>query len=55
MAEKINYETEEKILTRGAVPIQEYLKNNRHPHTVVIITEDRVAVMETVHSIPTIS
>lgn len=35
-----------------AEPLIEHLKENYHPHTSIIITEDGVAVMETILSIP---
>lgn len=35
-----------------ARPLIEYLKENHHPHTSIVITEDRVEVMETIVSIP---
>lgn len=39
-------------LRKMASPIVQYLKNNHHPHTAIIITERRVMVVETIHSIP---
>lgn len=35
-----------------ARPLVEYLKENHHPHTSIVITKDRVEVMETIVSIP---
>ena len=35
-----------------AKPLVEYLKENCHPHSAVIITAERMAVIETVLSIP---
>lgn len=32
--------------------LAEYLKNNRHPHTAIVITSERIVVVEGVHSIP---
>ncbi len=42
----------EDSLMKLARPLIEYLKENCHPHTSIIIKEDRVAVEETVLSIP---
>lgn len=33
-------------------PLMEYLRENCHPHSAVIITAERMAVVETVLSIP---
>ena len=35
-----------------AKPLVEYLKQNSHPHTAIVVTDERVAVIETVLSIP---
>lgn len=35
-----------------AKPLVEYLKENCHPHSAIMITTERVAVIETVLSIP---
>ncbi len=35
-----------------AKPLEEYLKENCHPHSAIIITEERTAVIEIVLSIP---
>lgn len=35
-----------------AKPLVEYLKENCHPHSAIMITAERVAVIETVLSIP---
>lgn len=35
-----------------AKPLVEYLKQNCHPHTAIVVTDERVAVIETVLSIP---
>lgn len=39
-------------LEKLSKPLIDYLKNNYHPHTAIVITEERVAVIETVLSIP---
>ena len=41
-----------KELERLAKPLIDYLNNNYHPHTAIIITNERVAVVETVLSVP---
>lgn len=43
-----------EILQAKAQPLIEYLSKNCHPHTAIIVTEERVAVMEIMHSIPII-
>ena len=35
-----------------AEPLIEYLKDNCHPYTSIVVTQERVAVIETVQSIP---
>ena len=35
-----------------ARPLVEYLAENRHPHSAIVITAERTAVIETVLSIP---
>ena len=42
-------------LEEMARPLIEYLKQNCHPHTAIVITSERVAVIETVLSIPEVS
>lgn len=42
-----------KELEQLAKPLQEFIKSNHHLHTAVVITEERVMVVETVTSIPT--
>ncbi len=39
-------------LSQLTKPLAEYLKENCHPHTAIIITAERTAVIETVLSIP---
>lgn len=39
-------------LEKLAKPLIEYLKENHHPHTAILITDDRVMVVETVLSVP---
>ena len=39
-------------LSELAKPLAEYLKENCHPHSVIMITAERTAVIETVLSIP---
>ena len=41
-----------KELKKLAEPLVELLKNNYHPHTAIIITEERTVVVEDVLSIP---
>lgn len=35
-----------------AMPLIQCLKENYHPHTAIVVTDERVAVVETVLSIP---
>ena len=39
-------------LKEMAEPLMEYLVDNCHPHSAVIVTAERMAVIETVLSIP---
>lgn len=39
-------------LEQLAKPLIKYLKKSHHPHTAIIITDEQVAVIETVCSIP---
>ena len=39
-------------LEKLAKPLIEYLKENHHPHTAIVITDDRVMVVETILSVP---
>lgn len=48
--EIFNEATELEVMAR---PIVEYLKANYHPHAIVVITGNRVVVMETLLSVPT--
>lgn len=34
-----------------AKPLAEYLKNNYHPHTAIVVTDERVTVVEDVVSV----
>ncbi len=43
---------DEKRLEELATPLMDYLKENCHPYTSILIGEGRVAVLETVLSIP---
>lgn len=43
---------ENKKLEELAKPLMEYLKENCHPYTSILIEESRVAVVETVLSVP---
>lgn len=43
---------EKDKLEELARPLSEYLKENCHPYTSIVITEERVAVVETVLSLP---
>ena len=43
---------QEESLQILAKPLIEYLNNNYHPHTAIIITDERVAVIDAVLSIP---
>ena len=42
----------DKELEALAKPLIDFLRDNYHPHTAILITDDRVAVVETVLSIP---
>lgn len=44
--------TKEDRVTELSRPLIEFLKENCHPHTSIVIQEDRVAVVETVLSMP---
>ena len=39
-------------LEHAAQPLLEYLKKNHHLHTAVLVTNDRVMVLETTHCVP---
>lgn len=43
---------EEDELGKLAEPLIKYIKENCHPHMCIIVTDERVAVVETVLSIP---
>lgn len=47
-----NEAVQEEKLKILAEPLIKYLNNNYHPHTAIVITGERVAVIETVLSIP---
>lgn len=44
--------TKEDVLEKLAEPLIEYLRDNYHPYTFVIVTDSRMAVAETVLSVP---
>ena len=33
-------------------PLQDFLRDNYHPHTAIIVTEERTVVVEDIASIP---
>lgn len=39
-------------LEKLAEPLVEYLRTNYHPHVTIVITDERIAVVETVESVP---
>lgn len=39
-------------LTNLAQPLVDYLRQNYHPHTAIVITDERVTVVEDVMSVP---
>ncbi len=39
-------------LTKLAQPLIDYLHQNYHPHTTIVITDERVTVTEDVMSVP---
>lgn len=39
-------------LTNLAQPLVYYLRQNYHPHTTIVITDERVTVVEDVMSVP---
>lgn len=39
-------------LEKLSKPLVEYLKNNYHPYAAIVVTDERVAVIETIQSIP---
>lgn len=41
----------EKLLEMSK-PLIDYLKENYHPHTAIVVTEERVMVVETSVSVP---
>lgn len=45
-------EKREDELERLAKPLIEFLRENCHPYTAIVITDERVAVVETILSIP---
>ena len=44
-----------KEIKKLAEQLVELLKNNYHPHTVIIITEERTVVVEDILSIPNLN
>lgn len=52
MTQQIHKNREAQELDRLSEPIRDYLKKNCHPHTAIMITEDRVLVVEVAESIP---
>lgn len=49
---EVEHNIAEKSLEELAKPLMQYLKANCHPYTSIVITEERIAVLETVLSIP---
>lgn len=43
----------EKLLEMSK-PLIDYLKENYHPHTAIVVTEERVMVVETSVSVPSV-
>lgn len=43
----------EKLLEMSK-PLIDYLKKNYHPHTAIVVTEERVMVVETSVSVPSV-
>ena len=41
----------EKLLEMSK-PLIDYLKENYHPHTAIVVTEERVVIVETSVSVP---
>jgi len=39
-------------LSNLAQPLVDYLRQNYHPHTAIVITDERVTVVEDVMSVP---
>lgn len=35
-----------------ARPLVEYIKNNLHPHAAIVVTDERVQIVEIIQSIP---
>lgn len=35
-----------------AEPLVKYLRENLHPHTAIVVTDDRVAVVEDIAGVP---
>ncbi len=44
--------SEMEKMEKLAKPLAEYLEKNHHPHTAIIITADRVTVVEDLMSVP---
>ena len=40
------------LLEQLAKPLAEYLRKNHHPHTAIVVTDERVVVVETALSVP---
>lgn len=40
------------LLEQLAKPLAEYLRKNHHPHTAIVVTDERVVVVEGVMSVP---
>ena len=43
---------EDQKLESLVKPLMEHLENNYHPHTAIVVTVERVVVVESVLSIP---
>ncbi len=43
---------EMRTLKELAKPLVDFLKNNYHPHTAIIVTEERTVVVEDIVSTP---
>lgn len=46
------FKNKQDELEELAKPLVEYLRDNGHPYTSIVITDERVAVVETVLSVP---
>lgn len=49
---KVDTQRREDELRQAAAPLVQYLRENYHPHTAVIVTDEQVSVLEDVIGVP---